>query len=74
MAKETNCYSCIHSRSNSDNNSAHIHCRLHWSYNKKNKAEHPKGAEHGIQNGWYDFPYDYDPIWMIEPCKHYTTK
>lgn len=73
MAK-TNCHDCVHCRSNSFVNSAHVHCTMYWKYYKKNKSAHPKGTEHAIKNGWWDFPYDFDPVWMTEDCKEYKEK
>jgi hypothetical protein len=71
---KTNCHNCVNSRSNSFVNSAHIHCSLYWSVFKKYKSSHPKGAEHAKENGWWDFPYDFDPLWMIEECRGYEEK
>lgn len=70
----TNCHKCIHSRSNMHVNSAHIQCVFYWANYKKKKYLHPKGSEHAIKNGWWDFPYDYDPIWMEEDCPNFTEK
>jgi len=25
-----------------------------------------KGHEHGIKNGWFMFPYNFDPTWLLE--------
>ncbi len=74
MSNNTNCYDCIHSKKNTEYNSAHIHCKLYWSYYKKQKYSHPKAGEHAIKNGWWDFPYDYDPIWMENDCNHFEEK
>ena len=71
---KTNCHKCVHSRSNSFVNSAHVHCAMYWAYYKKNKSAHPKGAEHAIKSGWWDFPYDYDPIWMQGECERFEEK
>lgn len=72
---KTNCHKCVHSRSNSFINSAHIHCDLYWRYYKKRKSEHPQSSnEYAITNGWWDFPYDYDPVWMQDECKHFEKK
>lgn len=71
---QTSCHNCVHSRSNKDKNSAHIHCHLYWSYYKKQKSSHPKANEYAVKSGWWDFPYDYDPVWMEEDCKHFNQK
>jgi hypothetical protein len=47
---------------------------MYWSYYKKRKDKHPKGAEYAIKSGWWDFPYDYDPVWMQEDCPEYKEK
>jgi hypothetical protein len=47
---------------------------MYWKYYKKNKSAHPKGTEHAIKNGWWDFPYDFDPVWMTEDCKEFKEK
>lgn len=31
------------------------------------------GDQHGIKNGWFNFPYNFDPIWLLE-CKGYREK
>ncbi len=31
------------------------------------------GSEHGIKNGWFEFPYNFDPIWL-EECVSYRSK
>lgn len=74
MIVKTNCHECIHSRSNAFVNLAHVHCHLYWAHYKKNKSEHPQGQQHAEENGWWDFPYDYDPIWMKQDCKGFQNK
>lgn len=74
MANKTNCCECKHSGSNSTMNSAHIHCSFFWRAGHNSKSEHPEGVEHGVKNGWYDFPYNYDPIWMKEDCPQFSPK
>lgn len=34
----------------------------------------PADNPHGIKNGWYMFPVNYDPTWMIEQCKAFSEK
>jgi hypothetical protein len=34
------------------------------------RVKQPKGKQN--QNGWYDFPYNFDPVWMEEDCKYHT--
>lgn len=28
--------------------------------------------KHGIQNGWFSFPENYDPVWMIGECNKHS--
>jgi hypothetical protein len=30
-----------------------------------------KGNQHGIDNGWFSYPFDFDPIWILNECRHY---
>ena len=57
------CYECAYR--GSVPGSAHIACRFAWA-----KSEHPipLGKEHGVRNGWWVFPMDFDPVWMISEC------
>lgn len=32
-----------------------------------NMNAHVKGSEHGRRNGWFIWPWNYDPIWL-ESC------
>jgi hypothetical protein len=32
-----------------------------------------KGNSHGINNGWFNWPLNFDPIWL-EECKGFTPK
>ncbi len=62
--KPKNCYQCIYRRSVPG--STHSKCVFNW-----NGSSHfpPKGSEHGINKGWWAFPFDYDPIWILGECK-----
>jgi hypothetical protein len=65
----------LHTPGDNDNmNSAHIHCKLFWRAGHSSRSEQPKGNENAIKNGWYDFPYNFDPVWMEEDCKYHTIK
>ena len=38
-----------------------------------------KGAPHGVRNGWFNFPFSYDPTWLercdgFSPIKNPATK
>ena len=32
-----------------------------------------KGKAHGIRNGWFNWPWDFDPVWL-ENCDGYEEK
>lgn len=60
-ADKTNCYLCIHKRSVPGD--THISCT----------KPDPKmtGNIHGIRNGWFLYPYCFDPIWKTKACDNY---
>jgi len=55
------CWSCQHKRDLTGN--CHISCA---------KPDHDMtGDSHGINSGWFCYPYDYDPIWKTTLCTNY---
>lgn len=58
-----NCYNCIHRRSIPGD--AHSQCT-----NVNAKVE---GNAHGIRNGWFFWPFNFDPTWLIS-CTGYKAK
>ena len=32
-----------------------------------------KGSTHGIKNGWFNWPYNFDPVWL-ENCDGFESK
>jgi hypothetical protein len=38
-----------------------------------NNALEIKGDPHGIRNGWFNWPYNFDPIWL-ENCNGFEEK
>ena len=32
------------------------------------------GNPHGISNGWFFYPFNFDPIWMTKKCSNYEPK
>lgn len=58
-----NCYDCAYRGSIAGN--AHSRCT-----NKKAKVE---GAPYGIRSGWFNFPYNFDPTWLIS-CDGFKAK
>jgi len=55
---ETNCYECVHRRSIAGD--CHTQCA-------KPDPE-MTGSEHGIKNGWFMYPFNFDPIWKTKVC------
>lgn len=55
------CYSCKHRRKVSGN--AHIACAK--------PDPDMKGDPHGIKNGWWSYPFLFDPTWNTTICKNH---
>jgi len=51
--------------------SCHSRCEFNWN---TATSEPPKGNEHGIRNGWFMWPWNFDPVWMIDECKQFEQK
>jgi hypothetical protein len=67
--KKKTCYQCCFR--GSVPGSAHSSCSFEWSRNLENA---PEGDSHGIKKGWWVFPWNYDPGWMIGQCKEFKQK
>lgn len=52
--KKPNCYSCIHRRDLIGN--CHSSCSNHKANVSANR--------HGINNGWFQWPLNFDPTWL----------
>lgn len=63
MPDKPNCYKCQHIRPVPG--SAHNGCA--------NAEAKVIGAKHGIRNGWFFYPYDFDPCWLIS-CDGFVAK
>ena len=63
-ANEGRCYRCAHKRSVPGD--AHIQCT--------NPDPAMVGNEHGIRNGWFVYPWVFDPVWMEKRCDNFTEK
>jgi len=50
-----NCYECVHRKNLAGN--CHIGCG-NWKANVI-------GSDHAIQRGWFIWPFDFDPLWLI---------
>lgn len=44
----------------------HIRCRFNWNEHQ-NDAPAPKSL-HAFKNGWFSFPFNYDPVWGPDEC------
>ena len=63
------CWHCAYKMNNIG--SADIQCRFNWN---GTGAKKPEGDEWGIKNGWYNFPWNYDPVWMKNECQKFKAK
>jgi hypothetical protein len=57
------CYDCKHQREVPGN--AHIQCVADWTSQEVLDIMRAS-SEHGRRNGWFFFPFVYDPIWADE--------
>lgn len=32
------------------------------------------GNQHGIKNGWFMYPFNYDPVWKTKLCSNFEPK
>ena len=55
------CYSCTHRRTIPGD--CHINC-------VKPDAK-MTGNEHGIKNGWFMYPFNFDPCWKTRDCRNF---
>lgn len=39
-----------------------------------NPDPHMAGNEHGIRNSWFNYPFNFDPVWMTKECSNYIIK
>ena len=58
-----NCFNCQFSRTIPGN--CHLMCT--------NGNANVIGASSGIRNGWFNWPYNFDPIWLRD-CDGFTAK
>ena len=62
MKQQRNCYECAHRRDVAG--SAHSRCNNH--------AAKVVGHPHGVNSGWFRWPINYDPTWLIS-CDGFST-
>lgn len=60
---KSNCYNCIHRREIAGD--AHSRCA--------NRDAEVIGHEHGIKKGWFVWPYNFDPTWLVK-CDGFAQK
>jgi hypothetical protein len=58
------CWSCIHRRSIPGD--AHISCIK--------PDPQMTGHPHGVRNGWFLYPINFDPVWKAKLCANYEAK
>ena len=59
---KSDCYECQNKRNLPGD--AHISCG--------NPDPNMKGNPHGIRNGWFMYPFCFDPVWMDKECSNFT--
>lgn len=64
ITSRNQCYNCKHR--GELNGSAHSKCNRFISMND---FDPPKVNEHGVESGWYVFPFNYDPVWQESLCE-----
>ena len=60
MAKD-NCFKCKYKRNIPGD--CHIRC--------SNPDPDMKGHEHGVNNGWFMYPFNFDPTWKAKECSNF---
>ena len=58
------CYSCKHRRA--------IYGDCHSRCIRPDKDM--TGSEHGIEKGWFAYPWNFDPIWKTKLCANYEMR
>ena len=61
--KRPNCSECAHKGSIAGD--AHIRC--------SNYSARVSGSLHGIKSGWFVWPFNFDPVWLIS-CNGFKPK
>ena len=75
--KKTDCYECKHRR-DTPPNSRHSSCDFYWRNKKSLKQERleliSNVRPYAVESGWFEFPFDYDPVWIEFGCKRFEPK
>ncbi len=64
LTERNECYQCIYKRKVPGN--AHVACA--------NPDASMTGDSYGIWNGWFFYPFVFDPIWKTKKCTHFKQK
>jgi hypothetical protein len=51
--EKPNCYKCAHRR------------EIHGDSRCDNTAAHVTGHAHGARKGWFFWPFNFDPVWLL---------
>ncbi len=60
----TNCYNCVHRKTIPGD--CHTRCAK--------PDPDMTGDDHGIKNGWFCYPINFDPIWKTKDCVNFKNK
>ncbi len=63
---KTECFKCEHKRSIPGN--YHISCL------KPDANVCYTGHENGRKNGWFSYPFNFDPVWKMVKCENFKEK
>lgn len=58
------CYYCKHMAEVPGE--SHIRCN--------NPVSDMKGDKVGVMNGWFNYPFLFDPVWKTKQCENYESK
>jgi hypothetical protein len=62
--KQNECFTCLYKQSIPGD--CHISCRK--------PGPEMKGNKHGIENGWFFYPINFDPAWKTKECDNFLLK
>jgi hypothetical protein len=69
MSMIAKCYECAYRRELAGD--CHSRCAFAWA---KSGLAAPEGNPHGVKNGWWRFPWNFDPVWMVAPCPAFSAE
>jgi hypothetical protein len=55
------CWSCVHKRTIPGD------CHISCAKPDPQMTGHP----HGVRNGWFLYPFNFDPVWKAKACANY---